>query len=104
MANTNWYRGNRHMHSFWSDGNDFPEMVADWFKKNGYHFIAFTEHDQHQTGERWFRCDPEEGQGRAQAEGKLLERHLQRFGESWVQLREVDGKAEVLHKQQPVVA
>jgi len=42
-----WYRGNLHMHSFWSDGCDFPECVAAWFKEAGYHFIAFTEHDQH---------------------------------------------------------
>jgi hypothetical protein len=99
MANTNWYRGNLHMHSFWSDGNDFPEMVADWFKKNGYHFIAFTEHDQHQIGERWFRCDPKTSQGQAIAEGKLLKRYLQRFGENWIQQREADGLTEVLLKQ-----
>ncbi|MDA0840886.1 MAG: hypothetical protein O3B01_03620 [Planctomycetota bacterium] len=99
MANTNWYRGNLHMHSFWSDGNDFPETVADWFKKNGYHFIAFTEHDQHQIGERWFRCDPESSQGRALANGRLLERYLGRFGNSWVKQREADGHTEVLLKQ-----
>jgi hypothetical protein len=99
MPNMNWYRGNLHMHSFWSDGNDFPEMVADWFKRNGYQFIAFTEHDQHQTGERWFRCDPETSQGQAAAQGELLDRYLQRFGEDWVKQRESNGVTEVLLKQ-----
>ena len=27
-----WYRGNMHTHSLWSDGDDYPEMIADWYK------------------------------------------------------------------------
>jgi 23S rRNA G2069 N7-methylase RlmK/C1962 C5-methylase RlmI len=27
-----WYKGNLHTHTYWSDGDDFPEMVADWYK------------------------------------------------------------------------
>ena len=23
-----WYRGNLHTHSLWSDGNDYPEVIA----------------------------------------------------------------------------
>ncbi len=26
-----WFKGNTHVHSRWSDGRDFPEMVADWY-------------------------------------------------------------------------
>src|SRR4051812_40680344 len=33
---TRWFKGNLHTHSLWSDGNDFPEMIADWYKSNGY--------------------------------------------------------------------
>ena len=29
-----WQKGNLHTHSFWSDGDDFPEMIIDWYKKN----------------------------------------------------------------------
>ena len=29
---TRWWRGNIHTHSLWSDGNDFPEMIADWYR------------------------------------------------------------------------
>ncbi len=90
-----WFKGNLHMHSLWSDGNDFPEMVADWFKQNGYHFIAFTEHEKHQVGEQWFRGDEETGQGRAVAEGDFLAKYRQRFGDHWVQQQQVDGKNEV---------
>ena len=28
-----WWKGNIHTHSLWSDGNDFPEMIADWYKQ-----------------------------------------------------------------------
>jgi len=54
-----WYKGNQHMHFFSSDGHDFPESVTGWCKEHGDHFIAFTEHHQHQIGERWLRGDPE---------------------------------------------
>ncbi len=30
-----WYKGNLHMHSYWSDGRGFPEMIARWFKEHG---------------------------------------------------------------------
>jgi len=46
-----WYKGNLHMHSLWSDGDDLPELIAARFKEAGYHFIAFTEHDRFQEGE-----------------------------------------------------
>ena len=31
-----WKKGNLHTHSFWSDGDDFPEMIIDWYKTNNY--------------------------------------------------------------------
>lgn len=34
-----------HMHSYWSDGNAFPEQAADMYRQAGYHFMAFTEHN-----------------------------------------------------------
>jgi len=83
-----WYKGNLHMHSYWSDGHDFPEMVADWFKRAGYDFIAFTEHDRHQTGEKWVSRDPAKGSGRSIRDGNLLDKYVQRFGTAWVETRE----------------
>ena len=26
-----WYKGNLHTHTYWSDGDEFPEMVLDWY-------------------------------------------------------------------------
>lgn len=82
-----WYKGNLHMHSYWSDGHGFPEMIADWFKQEGYQFIAFTEHDQHQVGEKWVSTDPAKGSGRSMLEGGLIEKYVARFGQDWVETR-----------------
>lgn len=49
-----WYKGNLHTHTFWSDGDDFPDSVARWYKDNGYHFLALSDHNVMQQGEKWF--------------------------------------------------
>lgn len=43
----NWYKGNLHLHSTNSDGVRTPEEVKEVYKNNGYHFIAFTEHEHY---------------------------------------------------------
>lgn len=48
-----WYRGNTHTHTLWSDGNDFPEMVVAWYADQGYDFIALSDHDILATKEKW---------------------------------------------------
>ena len=47
------WKGNLHAHTLWSDGDDFPEMVADWYKSKGYHFLALSDHNLIQAGEKW---------------------------------------------------
>ena len=48
-----WWKGNLHTHSLWSDGDDFPEMIAEWYKTNGYHFLALSDHNKMQKGTKW---------------------------------------------------
>jgi len=48
-----WWKGVTHAHSRWSDGADFPEMVAHWYKSHGYNFLVTTDHNLLQEGERW---------------------------------------------------
>jgi hypothetical protein len=48
-----WWKGNLHTHTFWSDGDDFPDMVANWYKENGYHFLALSDHNIVLEGEKW---------------------------------------------------
>jgi hypothetical protein len=49
----NWYKGNLHTHSYWSDGDDYPEMITDWYKSNGYQFLGLSEHNKIQEGPAW---------------------------------------------------
>jgi hypothetical protein len=53
QTTTRWYKGNTHTHSYWSDGDDFPEMIMDWYKSNGYDFIALSDHNILAEGEKW---------------------------------------------------
>lgn len=41
-----FYRGNIHTHTSESDGNAPPSTVLNWFKSNGYQFVAITDHDK----------------------------------------------------------
>lgn len=40
----NWYKGNLHMHTTRSDGHLDPKNAVDVYRKNGYDFIALTDH------------------------------------------------------------
>ncbi|MBC8401993.1 MAG: histidinol-phosphatase [Candidatus Marinimicrobia bacterium] len=48
-----WYKGNLHTHSYWSDGDDYPEMIMDWYKSHGYDFVALSDHNILAEGEKW---------------------------------------------------
>ncbi|MAT14150.1 MAG: hypothetical protein CMJ46_02655 [Planctomyces sp.] len=84
-----WYKGNLHTHSHWSDGDDYPEMIGLWYKENGYQFLALTDHNVLANYERWIDVDMSKG-GR-EAYDKLKAR----FPENWVDERTVDGILEV---------
>ena len=71
---TRWWKGNTHTHTLWSDGDDFPEMVADWYKRHGYHFVSLTDHNTVASEERWWRV-PASGIGR-----EAYDKYRARFG------------------------
>ena len=84
-----WWKGNLHTHSLWSDGDDYPEMIADWYKERGYHFLALSDHNILSDHERWISVAKSKG-------GQVaLSKYLARFGEGWVERRETDGDLEV---------
>ena len=82
-----YWKGNLHTHSLWSDGNDYPDMIADWYKTHGYQFLALTEHNLLAEGEKWIAPKKAEGN-----RGKALEKYMNRFGPKWVEKKMVDGK------------
>lgn len=76
-----WWKGNLHTHTFWSDGDDFPEMILSWYQDNGYDFIALSDHNTLADSERWlqFRNDD--------ARATTFESYLDTYGEEWVDYR-----------------
>src|SRR5688572_11828344 len=78
-----WWKGNLHTHTFWSDGNDFPEMVADWYRAHGYNFLALSDHNTLNQGQKWVKLADVHRKGTAAA----MEKYLARFGPDWVEQR-----------------
>ncbi|MEC9094431.1 MAG: hypothetical protein VX438_17105 [Planctomycetota bacterium] len=91
---TNWYKGNLHTHSLWSDGNDFPEMIAKWYKDHGYHFLGISDHNILSKGVKWMPKSAIEKRG-----GKGgPQRYEKVFGENWVVKRTSKGTVDYLLK------
>ena len=85
-----WWKGNLHTHSLWSDGDDFPEMIAEWYREHGYHFLALSDHNVLAEGMRWIGVAEVEKRAGPQA----LKEYLGRFGPHWVELRTNDAGAQ----------
>lgn len=88
-----WYRGNMHTHSLWSDGDDYPEMIATWYRDHGYQFLVFTDHNTLHNHERWI--DIEKNKGGL----KAFDRLSRRFPVDWIETRETEGRKEVRLKE-----
>lgn len=84
-----WARGNIHTHSLWSDGDDYPEMIARWYKQHGYQFLCFTDHNVLHNTQRW--TDVLKNKGGQRAYDKLKEA----FPGEWVEERTEDGRLQV---------
>jgi hypothetical protein len=84
-----WRKGNMHTHSYWSDGDNYPEMIAAWYKERGYHFLVFTDHNTLLQSEKWIDIDKAKG-GR-----KSLEALQATFPADWIISRKSEGRDEV---------
>ncbi len=83
-----WWKGNLHTHTLWSDGDDYPEVIAQWYKDNGYHFLSLTDHNILQEGERWVDVMRSKGGPPALAKYRAV------WGD-WVEIREQGGRQQV---------
>lgn len=89
-----WYKGNTHTHTLWSDGNDFPEMVTDWYKQRGYNFLALSDHNVLHAKEVWM--SEAAILKRKLAMGKsAMQKYRERFGDTWVETRQGQAGPEV---------
>lgn len=84
-----WYRGNLHTHSLWSDGDNYIELIALWYRDQKYDFLCFTDHNTLQRSERWIDIEKSKG-GR-----KAFDKLCARFPENWVEQRTVEGRDQV---------
>lgn len=73
-------------------------MIADWYKRQGYHFLAISDHNVMQEGTRWFEIKQPvslKGEVVQRGGGAVLDKYLARFGAEWVERRTREGKQEV---------
>lgn len=75
-----WHKGNLHTHSFWSDGDDFPEMIINWYKNHDYQFIAISDHNTIANEEKWYKLSKKD------LDHKVLDKYIDSFG-NWVETR-----------------
>lgn len=88
-APARWWKGNLHTHTLWSDGDDFPEMVAEWYRTRGYNFLGLSDHNILAEGRRWKSQDSIVKKGGP----TVVEKYFARYGKAWVETR---GKGEDL--------
>ena len=88
-----WYRGNLHTHSHWSDGDDYLEMIAVWYREKGYDFLVFTDHNTIADKVRWVEIKHTKG-GEA-----AFEKLKAKFPEDWIEERIKDEKHETRLKR-----
>ncbi|MCW5910772.1 MAG: histidinol-phosphatase [Cyclobacteriaceae bacterium] len=84
-----WYKGNLHTHTYWSDGDEFPEMVLDWYKSNGYDFIALSDHNTLAQDEKWKLIT------KSPLYEESFRKYLEKFGEDWVVYKTDTGRIQV---------
>ncbi|WP_425234999.1 PHP domain-containing protein [Ulvibacterium sp.] len=74
-----WYKGNLHTHSYWSDGDEFPEVILDWYKAKDYQFIALSDHNILAEGEKWIEISEDS------LYQKAFQNYLENYGSHWVE-------------------
>lgn len=84
-----WYKGNLHTHTYWSDGDEFPEMVLDWYKTNGYDFIGLSDHNTLAQDEKWKLI------AKSPLYEESFQKYLAKFGADWVVYKTDTGRIQV---------
>jgi hypothetical protein len=90
-----WWKGNLHTHTLWSDGDDYPEMIVNWYKDQGYNFLALSDHNVLLEGSKWLTVT------NTPKKELAFNRYLETFGSNWVVQRSLEGKQQVRLKTLP---
>ncbi len=84
-----WYKGNLHTHSYWSDGDEFPEMILQWYKDRDYQFVALSDHNIIAEGVKAIKVRNERLYLNA------FEEYLDEYGEDWMNYRRLEDGVQV---------
>src|SRR5262245_20009934 len=84
-----WFKGNLHTHSYWTDGDEFPESIMDWYKSHGYDFVGLSDHNTIAGGEKWKKIT------RSTLYEEAFNAYLEKFGKDWVTYRVDSGRTSV---------
>ena len=92
-----WFKGNTHVHSWFSDGDSAPDVVVSWYKEHGYHFLALTDHNTISRRSHWVVV----------SDGKRkrgMEPYEKAFPADWIEkrIRQKDGAAVTDCRLKPV--
>ncbi len=82
-----WWKGSLHTHTLWSDGDEYPEMVLDWYKTRGWNFVVLSDHNVLLEGDRWIDT------GQIEDGAARLDAYRERFGDA------VDTREPMLHER-----
>ena len=88
-----WWTGNTHTHTWWSDGDTPPELVAKWYKEHDYQFLVLTDHNIMQAGTEWYPID-DTRRSVTQIQ-QAYDEYVRTYGNNWVETRTVAGNREV---------
>ncbi len=72
-----WFKGNTHTHTWWSDGDSPPEVAVAWYKEHGYQFLVLSDHNILSEGEKWVNA----AKG---ARAKAAENYEKMFSSDWI--------------------
>lgn len=81
-----WFKGNLHTHSYWSDGDEFPEVILDWYKKRNYQFMALSDHNTISEGDKWITIREDSLYQNA------FQDYLNHYGPNWVESKKDSGR------------
>lgn len=93
-----WWKGNLHTHSLWSDGDEFPEMIGEWYRTHDYNFLALSDHNVLSEGMRWMPLTAVI----KRSDAGILDRYRARFGDAWVETRGTPGDADHAVRLKPL--
>lgn len=93
-----WYKGNTHCHTLWSDGDMAPELLVGWYKHHGYDFLCLSDHNIMNDGsaERYMPIHAD-----TYVTAERVAEIKASFGDKWVEEKVINGRTYMKLKALP---